>query len=130
MILYHATFRSKLRRIKDEGLQPNKKKSWDISETGPVYLCEDAEMAFSFCECAEDVPDSVYESGIVVFAVNTSNLNHASLKIDQNIKDQSNGSRCFTYSKAIPPLYLMVVNRNKGLVGWLNNLKRVPGYES
>lgn len=126
-ILYHATFGANLRGIKEHGLGYNQKKNWDISEENVVYLTADKEVAFDFCECAEDVCDTIYNSGIVVFAVRIADLDLSKLKIDGNIHDEV--IKSFVYKGIISADKLYVVTRNR-VRGKLLEYKRVPRYES
>ena len=91
-----------------------------------VYLTADKEVAFGFCECAEDVCDTIYNSGIVVLAVRLVDLDFSKLKIDENIHDEL---KSFVYKGIIPADKLYVVTRNI-IRGKLLGFKRVPRYES
>lgn len=88
--LYHATFKKHVPSIESEGLgSPNVEiiKNWDFSKIG-TYLTSDKYMAEAFCEAAEEVDDETYDSGIVLYKVNTANIK--SLKIDTN-----NDTKCY-----------------------------------
>lgn len=124
MILYHATFRKRLKSIKEYGLGAKQLKNWDFSETGEVYFTTDPYTAESFCECADNVSESVYESGIVVLAVDSRVLHNKNIKRDGNIHDELIS---FTYKGVVDPRYLYVVCKGE-LVGKLVDLKRVPSH--
>ena len=126
-VLYHATFGANMRGIKEHGLGAKQKKNWDISEENVVYLAADKEIAFDFCECAEDMCDTVYNSGIVVLAVRIADLNLNKLKIDKNIQDDE--LKSFVYRGIISADKIYVVTRYK-VRGKLLEFKRVPRYES
>lgn len=128
VILYHATFRSRLPSIKKLGLGAKQIKNWEFSEDNVVCLTTDPECAFSFCESAEDVADSVYESGIIVLAVHYSLLDTRLLNRDTNVNEESPSAYYFTYRGIIKPHNLYVVTRKK-VVGQLLALNRVPSYE-
>ena len=124
MILYHATFRKRLKSIKESGLGTKQMKNWDISENGVVYFAADPYAAESFCECAEDVSESVFDSGIVVLAVDSRELNNKNIKRDGNIHDETFS---FIYKGTIDPRLLYVVC-NGEIVGKLMDMKRVPSH--
>ena len=135
MWLYHATYRTNLKSIKDNGLGAKQIKNWEFSEDGVVCFCDDAEAAFTFCECSELASDYKIERGIIVLAVNSKDLSRSRVSRDPNI-NPSNGdpSKYFTYRGVIPANKLYVTTRDidegKGkLLGPLSLLKRVPGYE-
>lgn len=126
MILYHATYRKRIRSIKEFGLGAKQIKNWSISEDGVVYLATDPNVAASFCETAEDVSDSVYDSGIVVLAIDSRVLHNMRLRKDENIKDDS--SKCFKYTGVINPSWIHVISKGNNM-GRLVDLRRVPSYE-
>lgn len=124
MWLYHATFRRNIASIREMGLGAKQKKNWDISMNNVVCLALDPAEANDYCECAEDVSDSVYESGIVVFAVNTKDLNRQRLMQDPNLRDVES----YIYQGIIPSDKLYVITDTKGIVGKLSEVKRVPAF--
>ena len=86
--LYHATFKVYLDSIKKHGLlskSPNI--NWEGLSIDAIYLSDDPESAESFCEVAE-VSDEVWNSGIIIFEINTSDLNLDLLDEDENILDE------------------------------------------
>ena len=98
-MLYHATYQVRLSSILEHGLLPNCEKAWSISEPDVVYLAQNADEAYCFAEAAEDVPDSVFESGIVVFSVPINGLDVSRIAIDRNCT----GGTTYTYCGIIPP---------------------------
>lgn len=124
MWLYHATFRKNIASIREKGLGGKHNKNWDISMIGVVCLALDPNDANDYCECAEDVSDSVYESGIIVFAINTQDLDTRKLMQDPNIRDMES----YIYQGIIPAEKLYIITETKGLVGRLSEIKRVPAY--
>lgn len=106
LYFYHATFAANLSSIKKTGLQPGHSKNWDISKPDVIYLSNDPDIAYSFCECAEDVCSDKYDSGIVVLAIPKAALNLKSIQADANILD---GGNCFEYKEAIPPELLSII---------------------
>lgn len=91
--------------IKKKGLEPGHSKNWDISKPDVIYLSNDPDIAYSFCECAEDVCSDKYDSGIVVLAIPKAALNLKSIQADANILD---GGNSFEYKEAIPPELLSI----------------------
>ena len=128
-LLYHSTFRSNLPDIKKYGLGAKQRKNWDISQDGVVCFSENSEVAFSYCETAEDVPDWKYNSGIGVLAVSVGHIDKTKIKLDGNISQEPGLPRNFVYSGIVKPENLYVMTSNKGIVGKLMELKRVPSYE-
>lgn len=90
--LYHATYKYYLPSIKKFGLNPkkNKIKTWDISEDNMLYLADDPYIAESYAEAADDVPDYIYDTGIIVFRIKTSDLIFSKLSYDANNDDMHN----------------------------------------
>ena len=127
--LYHATFRARISSIKKLGLGAKNIKNWEFSKDGVVCLTDDADVANSFCECADDVADSVYNSGIIVLAIPVNALDRNYLKKDENINTEDNTNLYFEYYKVIRPEFLYVVTSKNGIVGRLLGLSRVPAYE-
>ena len=126
MIYYHATFGSNLKGIKANGLGGKHKANWEDSEQGKIYLDPDPEVAFSYCESADEdmVSESKYNSGIVVLAVDSKQLDPRLVGRDTANKEKN---RSITYSGVIPAYKLFVVNKGKiglNLLGY----KRVPRY--
>ena len=74
MILYHATFQAYLESIMRYGLGTHKIKNWSGSIPGTVCLTSDMDVAQSFCEASEATPEEIFESGIVILAINCSGL--------------------------------------------------------
>ena len=89
MFLYHATFKSRLESIKARGLGRMQLKNWSFSESGCVYLCSDKGCAISYCEAAEEVPEDVYASGIVVLKIDMTKIDKNRLSLDHNQKEQT-----------------------------------------
>ena len=85
MWLYHATYKANINSIKKWGLGAIQNKNWNISIKNNICLSPNPEEANSFCECAEDVLEDVYNSGIVVLAINTTNLKKELLKGYKNV---------------------------------------------
>ena len=95
-ILYHATYKRRLRNIKLNGLIPGKKKNWEGSKKDVVYLATDYEEAGSFVECDEtDSEDDIY-----VISIDASKLNLDNLSRDENVID---GDSTYEYKGIIPP---------------------------
>ena len=99
-ILYHATYKPLLKKIQVDGLDTNKsKKAWEDSKPGLVYLSGDIDVAGSYAEASEMVPDS-YIDNIVVLHIDTSKLDPNKLSIDKNVQD--NEGDTLEYAGVIP----------------------------
>ena len=84
MLLYHATFAANLPGIKERGLgHPSKKLSWSFSNPDVTCFVNDIDAAESFCEEADNVSEEVYNSGIIVLAIDDSEIK--TLFPDENI---------------------------------------------
>lgn len=123
--IYHATFRQNLSSIKKYGLGAKQPKNWSFSSDGVIYFSISPDVAYSYCECADEVSNTKYESGIVVLAFK--DFNRYKLLKDTKAKD------CLRVKNVIiSPNNLYVVSRrncNLILNGRLTSLSRVPSYE-
>ena len=85
--LYHATYKPLLKKIKEKGLDTrDSKKAWDDSIPGYVYLAKDLEVAASYAESSEIVPD-VWLDQIIILTIDVAQLDSNKLFIDQNVQD-------------------------------------------
>lgn len=111
MKLYHATYKARIESIKQFGLGAKQFKNWNISEDGKVYFAIDPYVAESYCEVAEDVEEDVYNSGIVILEVDSSNLDQRLFCRDGNQRDEN----CSTiaYRGIIPYKWLRVWNETE-----------------
>lgn len=99
-ILYHATYKPLLKKIKEEGLDTTKsKKAWEDSKPGLVYLAKDLEVAASFAEESEMVPES-YLDNIIILHIDSSKLDKSKISIDKNVID--NQGDTLEYEGVIP----------------------------
>ena len=133
MLLYHATFGANLSSIKQFGLGARQRKNYSFSEDGKVYLTDNSDVAYDFCEWAEEVSDYKYNSGIVVLAISSHIIKPYLISYDRNIKDirKKGTGICYEYNGIIHPNNIFIVsnkNRNKRIIGKLTDLKRVPRY--
>jgi hypothetical protein len=99
--LYHATYKPHLKKIMQYGLggSPKIRKNWEDSKQGVVYLAYDANVAESYAESSDDVPES-YLDNIIILRIDTSKLDRNNLKRDQNVID---GEDTLEYHGIIPP---------------------------
>lgn len=127
MFMYHATFRANLASIKKYGLGARQPKNWDFSITGDLCFSTNPDVAYSFCECADNVAESKYNSGIVVLA--TPYIGGYTMLQDMNCRGEQS---CFCMKNiVISPDKLLVVTSKEGKVyleGMLLNLKRIASY--
>lgn len=85
--LYHATYKPLLKKIKQQGLDTRmSKKAWEDSIPGYVYLALDPEVAFSYAESSEEVPEEWIDN-IVILKIDKYFLDQDKLFIDQNVID-------------------------------------------
>ena len=85
--LYHATYGALLDSIREHGLGGKSSGyEWEDSKSGVVYLATDEDVAVSYAETNEDVPEEWLDD-IVVLEIDTTNLNPDKLLIDSNVQD-------------------------------------------
>ena len=107
--LYHATYRPLLKKIKEAGLDTTKsKKAWEDSIPGYVYLALDSEVAASYAETSDMVPDS-YLDNIVILTIDADRIDKSKLFMDQNVQD--NEGDTLEYRGTIPGAAVVKVER-------------------
>lgn len=99
MILYHATYKPLLDNIQKLGLGNTQQTYWEDSKPGVVYLSLDEDVAISYAEVNENVPDDWLDQ-IVVIEVDSDVLDLTQLIIDENVQD--NDGTTVEYHKIIP----------------------------
>jgi hypothetical protein len=73
-----------------------------------ICLTSDPDIAESFAETADAISDDIFDSGIVVLAVNITD--DMQLTIDPNIKqDDSDENISYVYDKIIPPKQIQIL---------------------
>ena len=97
--LYHATYKPLLDNIKKKGLGNTKRKNWNDSEAGCVYLAIDKEVAISYAETTDMVPEEYLEQ-IVCLWVYVKDLDSNKLIKDPNVRNEDNDT--FKYCSIIP----------------------------
>lgn len=119
-MLYHATRQRFIGNIKKEGLHAKTKKSFEGQiGAGLVYFASDVDVAASYVECADNIPESWEDDNIVVLAVNENNLNRNKFYKDPNIQGDDNST--IAYKGCIPPSTLGILDfKNKKIVPLLN----------
>jgi hypothetical protein len=83
-VLYHATYKPRLKSIKLRGLGAGGKRNWEDSKRGIVYLAIDPEVAISYAESSDMVPDDWLDE-IIVLEIPTAVLDKSKLILDQNV---------------------------------------------
>lgn len=94
--LYHATYRPLLRNIKKKGLGNTKRKFWQDSVPGVVYLAIDPDIAQSYAE-ANDFCNQDWLDQIVILKIKTSDLDRDKLSIDKNVRVEDGQATTFEY---------------------------------
>lgn len=106
-ILYHATYKPLLPKIKKYGLDSNQgKPNWADSKSGVIYLATDKWEAEAYAEASEEVPETWLDK-IIVFEIATQDLDKALLRPDSNVID---GTTTFEYHGTIPYKNLKITN--------------------
>jgi GNAT superfamily N-acetyltransferase/predicted GNAT family acetyltransferase len=98
-VLYHATYKQRLKNIKLTGLGAGKKRNWPDSRPGVVYLALDPHVAESYAETALDDLDADWD--IVILQVSTNGLDSNKFHLDSNVQD--NEGDTVEYHGIIPP---------------------------
>jgi hypothetical protein len=120
IILYHATYKPYLKNIKQNGLiGPNNtnkiKKSWEDSENNVIYFAGDKNVAYSYAETSEDVPEEwIDDDKIIILSINTKDLDKSKLFLDKqnrsNFDDESDyQDKTFEYHGTVSPTLLKLV---------------------
>ena len=97
--LYHATYGPLLKSIKANGLGNTTQSQWTDSQPGVVYLARDPEVARSYAEAAESVPEEWLDD-IVVLQISQADLDPKLLHVDRNVQD--NAGDTLEYHAVIP----------------------------
>jgi hypothetical protein len=98
--LYHATYRPLLKSIRAHGLGGDKAQAkWEDSKPGVVYLAIDPNVAESYAESSDVVPEDWLDE-IVIIKIAASKLDQSRLFIDQNVQD--NAGDTLEYHGVIP----------------------------
>lgn len=85
--LYHATYRPVLANIRRQGLGGSAAQAkWEDSEPGVTYLALDPDVARSYAETSDVVPDEWLDQ-IVVLAIDATQLDPRLLRRDRNVLD-------------------------------------------
>lgn len=103
--LYHATYLPYYNNIMKYGLNGNnKRKNWEDSQNGIVYLANDPHEAESYAETSDMVPEN-WLNKIIVLKINKSLLDVNKIKIDSN---NLSGST-IEYHGTIPPNAISII---------------------
>lgn len=87
--LYHATYKPLLKKIKEKGLDTrDSKKAWDDSVPGYVYLAKDLDVAASYAESSDIVPDEWLDQ-IIVLTIDSSKLDQDKIFDDENVRNET-----------------------------------------
>lgn len=124
MKLYHATYTDLLPMIEKNGLGNSPYKNWSDSQNKFVYLASDPDEAYSYAETFED-EDNVQdyqESEIVVFEIDSNELDVSKLFKDSNIIDNQSS---FQYEGVIPYEKLKMIDLNEQI----NEVLKIAGVE-
>ena len=105
--LYHATYKALLPKIKEEGLGGvSSKPNWEDSKSGVTYWAISDDIAFSYAESSELVPEEWLDE-IIIFECDINNFDLSKLFIDKNVIDNDNIT--FEYHSIMPFTKLKIV---------------------
>lgn len=82
-VLYHATYKPRLKKILANGLGGKTRKNWNDSVVGVVYLSSDKDVAESYAESSELVPENWLDK-IVILKIDTAGLDKTLFSVDKN----------------------------------------------
>lgn len=107
MKLYHATYKQFLPSIMLKGLGNTRRKMWEDSKRGVVYLASDPWEAESYAEESEWVDDREnpdwYLDNIIILEIDTAKLNSSKLFKDENVLvDADDENTTWEYHGIIP----------------------------
>jgi len=107
--LYHATYKKLLKSIKLNGLGGigSEKKKWEDSKKGLVYLAINPDIAYSYAETSENMPEDWLDE-IVMLKINTNGLDKSKFNIDKNVMDNTGDT--IEYSGIIPINNISIIN--------------------
>ena len=109
MKLYHATYEDLIPSIERFGLGGSSSGyEWTDSKEGVVYFASSPEVAISYAEANDDVPESWLDN-IVVLKVDSNKLDQDKLMHDQNVQD--NDGSTYEYHDVIPFSFLTFVEK-------------------
>ena len=98
--LYHATYKPLVLKIKTEGLGGNSAKAnWPDSKKGVTYWAKSADIAYSYAETCESVPEDGLDQR-VVFECKIENFDLKKLFLDSNVIE--NDDATFEYHGIMP----------------------------
>lgn len=105
--LYHATYKALIPKIKSEGLGgKSAKPNWEDSKPGVTYWAKTEDIAYSYTETSENVPEEWLDE-IIVFECAIENFDLSQLFIDKNVIE--NDDATFEYHKIMPFNKLKIV---------------------
>lgn len=110
--LYHATYLPLLESIKKTGLGGTTQTYWEDSKPGVVYLSTDKDVAISYAEANENIPEDWLDQ-IIVITVLFDSLDPEYLNIDENVQD--NDGITLEYYKIIPSSLFYSVKQEESL---------------
>ena len=124
-VLYHATYKPRLKSIKLKGLGVGGKRNWEDSQRGVVYLAFDPNVAESYAETSDMVPEEWLDQ-IVILKISTAGLDSNKFGIDSNVQDNSGDT--VEYHGVIPvsniSLYKQGVAEGNAFLGALNTARK------
>ena len=110
--LYHATRDRFFQSIRREGIRTKHKKSYR-GQVGEelVYLADDPDLAASFVEAADNIPESWEDDHIIVLAVRCNFIDSNKLITDPNMLPDDYGEiHTFAYKNIILPQQIEIMN--------------------
>lgn len=117
-MLFHATYRPYLDSILAVGLgSPNAiaEQNYEDSKKGVVYLATSHDVAVSYAEASDVVPEEWLDD-IVVLAIDDANLDASKLFSDRNVlRDDSEEAETVEYHGVVLPQWLTLHQPSPGM---------------
>jgi len=108
-VLYHATYKPRLKSIELKGLGAGGKRNWEDSQRGVIYLALDPNVAESYAETSDE-----WLNQIVILKISTAGLDPNKFQIDSNVQD--NAGDTVEYHGVIPVSNISLYNK-QGVAG-------------
>ena len=104
---YHATYRPLMDNIIKKGLGATAKTNWEDSKPGVVYLASDRNVAESYAETSDNVPDEWLDD-IIIIKIPSSSLDKSKIFKDENVRNNDNTT--IEYHGVIPISKNMIIS--------------------
>lgn len=111
-LIFHATRDRFISKIRKEGIRAKRKKSYEGQQAdGLVYFAYDYDVAASYVEAADNVPEEWEDDKIIVLAVKQYELQPDYVFSDPNLPNEDFATAStLAYGLTVPPNLIGVLN--------------------